>query len=321
MRSPSSIFNFNRSNPLAGIILFALCVVVIEATLAWLPQNSLIRSFRANHLPPSPPDWQIMGDSVAAGGIRSDLLSAQLAPKTNTFNMALSGSGPEFSYFILQREIAAGVAPKAIVYAPSPHTFASQRIALLVGAYATWPEIAEIIAARIEPFEVLYGIACKLSYSLRHREQLAEVIKGRRMPEGIEPAIPASNGQEANDEDRFPAKRVHPMYRKKFETTAFNLYFTEKFLRTAQTKEISLYWLIMPTLKVIQESRQPFHFQEDYQNFLEDKKKNYGVHLLTNPLPIMSAKYFADYTHLTPDGAVLFTDALGRQLIEEGAKK
>ena len=120
MRSPSSIFNFNRSNPLAGIILFALCVVVIEATLAWLPQNSLIRSFRANHLPPSPPDWQIMGDSVAAGGIRSDLLSAKLAPKTNTFNMALSGSGPEFSYFILQREIAAGVAPKAIVYAPSP---------------------------------------------------------------------------------------------------------------------------------------------------------------------------------------------------------
>lgn len=323
MPSPSSIFNFKRQNPLAGLLFFALAVVLIESTLALLPQNSLITSFRAQNLPTTAPDWQIMGDSVAAGGIKPELMAPHLAPQTNVVNLALSGSGPEFTYFILQREIAAGVAPKAILYAPSPHTFGSQRTALLVGAYATWSEVAEIAAARIEPFEALYGIVCRFSYSLRHREQLAEVLKGRRMPEGIEPAQPqtaktenGSNPETSNDsgEDRFPASRINQMYRKQFDTSEFNLFFARKFLALAQAKQIPVYWTTMPVLKVVQESRKPLNYEADYLAFVDGLQKQYHLNLVTNPVPVMAPRYFKDYLHLNEEGATQFTGLLGNEI-------
>ncbi len=313
MPSPSSIFNFKRQNPLAGLLLFALAVVLIESTLALLPQNSLITSFRAHHLPEKAPDWQIMGDSVAAGGIRADQLATHLAPATNVVNLALSGSGPEFPYFILKRQIATGVTPKAILYAPSPHTFGSERIALLVGAYATWPEIAEIGSAGIEPFEVLYGVTCKLSYSLRHREQLADVLKGRRQPREKEPATVGAQGTEkvVAHEKSFPADKVHPMYKKPFEVAKFNQHFFEKFMTEAQARQIPIHWVSMPTLEVVKEARKPYRFEEDYQAFLKTNGERYGFHLLMPNSPVFPPQNFEDYTHLNQDGAMIFTDLLG----------
>jgi hypothetical protein len=318
MPSPSSIFNFKRQNPLAGLLLFALAVVLIESTLALLPQNSLITSFRAQNVPATAPDWQIMGDSVAAGGIRADQLATHLAPATNVVNLALSGSGPEFPYFILKRQIATGVTPKAILYAPSPHTFGSERIALLVGAYATWPEIAEIASSGIEPFEVLYGVMCKLSYSLRHREQLAEVLKGRSEPTRTEPAAVTENEVKAVAKEKsFPADKIHPMYKKPFTVANFNRHFFEKFMVEAQARQIPIHWVSMPTLEVVKDARKPYQFEEDYQAFLKANRQRYGFHLLMPQSPIFQPQNFEDYTHLNSNGAEKVTHMLALE-IEKG---
>jgi len=323
MRSHLSIFSFKRANPLAGLMLFVLAVLVIEAGLASLPQNSLINSLRAPHVPAKPPDWQIMGDSVAGWGILSEQLATGLAPETNVVNLALAGSGPEFSYFILKRELAAGIAPKAIIYAPSPHTFGTKRIGLLVGAYATWPEIAEIAAIGIEPFEVFYGVICKLSYSLKHREQLAELLKGRRIPQDFE--LPSSKklvSTTTNHNDNpFPAENLHVMYRKGFETNTFNLHFFEAFLHLSKRQHIPIYWANMPVLPVVQQARVKYDFENTYQHFL----KKYDHKGLITPVityfPVYPSSDFKDYTHLNNAGAEKYTGLLIIEMNKKAPEK
>lgn len=316
MRNPSSIFSFSRENPLAGLLLFAIAVLIIETALAFLPQNALITALGTNRLPDRSPDWQIMGDSVAEGGIPANQLAEKLPSGTSVANVALSASGPEFPYFILKREIASGTVPKAIIYAPSPHTFGTKRIALLAGAYATWPEITEIATAGIDPFEVLYGVICKLSASLRHREHLAALMKGRRMaPDGERPAATESGPPESkNNAPSFTLDRVHPMYRKRFDITPFNLHFARKFLAEAKARDIPIYWVVMPVLEVIHEVRKPYQFDENYTRFLNDIQGQYGVTLIIPRGEVLPPENFMDYAHLNPRGAALFTQKLAEQL-------
>ncbi|MFN7140808.1 MAG: hypothetical protein ACK4UN_15840, partial [Limisphaerales bacterium] len=179
MRNLLSIFSFRNRNPLTAIWLFLVLVVALETMFAFLPQNSLVKSFRVTKALPNPaPDIQIMGDSVARDGILADHLQEYLPPGTVVHNFSIAAAGPEFPYFILKRQLDAGLAPKTILYAPSPHTFRSKRVALLVGGFCDWSEVAEIATSLKEPFEVIYGVLCKLSYTLRHREQIGDIVKG-----------------------------------------------------------------------------------------------------------------------------------------------
>ena len=315
MPSPSSTFSFKRDNPLAGLLLFVLTVIVIEIGLSFLPRNALLSILDQFHTPEKSPDWQIMGDSVAAGGIRHQKLAAMLSPQTTVVNAALSASGPEFPYFILQRELAAGVAPRAILYAPSPHTFGTKRVALLVGGFATWPEIGEVAASGIEPLEVLYGIACKLSYTLRQRGEIADFLKGHR------PTAPAESSAEA---DAAPAKEdkertltresVDSIPRTGFTTTAFNLHFLHQFLHEAAVHKIPVYWVSMPTLTIVNEVRAPFHFEDDYQRFLTANQEHYGATLLLPHSTALPPKNFKDNLHLTPATSERFTETLGQMI-------
>ncbi len=310
MPNLSSIFSFKRENPLAGLLLFAVLVVVIETTLALLPSHTLVTAIGDIGLPKKSPDWQVMGDSVAQGGIVAPQLAAALGEGVEVHNLAIAATGPEFPYFLLKRELTAGVQPKAILYSPSPHTFGTRRIALLVGAYATWPEIAEIARAGIEPFEVLYGVGCKLSYSLRHREQLSELLKGRSAPEGIVAAVEKS-GVSPNPAGRFPAKNLHPMFKKPFTQNAFNRFFFRKFLSEAGAHKIPVYWVSVPVLEVIRDARKPLHFEEDYQRFLAGVREEFGVRLLIPASIVMQPQEFKDYSHLNAHGAAAFTATVG----------
>ena len=102
MPNPSSIFSFKRSNPLAGFVLFVLLVLVIETVLAFMPQNSLITAIGRIPTPAKSPDFQIMGDSVAQGGIIASQLSDELGG-ASVANLAVAATGPEFPYFLLKR--------------------------------------------------------------------------------------------------------------------------------------------------------------------------------------------------------------------------
>jgi len=317
MRNLLSIFNFRNRDPLAAIILFVGLVMALEAALSFLPQNSLIHSFRVSRVSPGPPaDVQIMGDSVARDGIIAGHLAQALPPEKVVYNHSIAATGPEFPYFVLRRDIEAGKVPQTLIYAPSPHTFASLRIPLLIGAFCDWREILEIISTGKEPFELIYGVFCKFSYTLRHREQIGELLKGRKpgteIPAGAvsksELSPPPPTGT------RFPKDKVHPMYRQKFEVQDFNDVFFQKFLALARKHNIKVYWVTMPVLPVVHDSRQSFGFDAAYYEFLNELRQRHGVEILQGEFLLFEEKEFYDYTHLNKAGAERFTQMLGEKL-------
>jgi hypothetical protein len=317
MRNPLSIFNFKRRNPVTAVGMAIVLVVIIESVLALLPENALVNEFRACPLPPTPPTWQIMGDSVARGGILATQLNASLPPDQMAYNLALAATGPEFPYFQLKREIAAGRAPQAIIYAPSPHTFSSKRVPLLVGGFCTWPEIVEVVRAGYAPLDVLYGILCKLSYSLRNREQIVGLLKGRDATNAnlLAPVRPSPSSG-ASPQPRWTVANLNATYKRRFSVWSFNDYFFQKFLRLAQTNHIPVYWVTMPVLPAVYECRKQYDFESDYFRFLNNLQQQRLVQPLKPDFLIWNEDSFCDQSHLTPTAAQCFT-----RLIEEELRK
>lgn len=316
MPNHSSIFSFSRENPLAGFVICALLVLAIESALAFRAQNTLITSLTTSRIPDKSPDLQIMGDSLAHFGIRAERLAEKL-PDTTVLNKSIPGTGPAFSYFMLKRQLAAGVAPKAILCGSSSHGFGATHTALLVSTYATWPEIAESAASGKEPFEIIYGIICRASYTLRHREQLGEMLKGRRNQAEAETEIIAKNqSAPMPGANPYPLSGVYPMYRKPFKEAPFAMHFFHRFLETARENKIPVHWVSMPALAVTNEARAPYRYQEDYAKFLARHRDQFGLHLLIAENPVLPPENFRDYAHLNPTGAALFTDTLAGALLK-----
>ena len=261
-------------------------------------------------MPAQAPDWQIMGDSVAKGGVLPSQVMAGLAPDVSVHNGAVAGTGPEFAYFMLKRQIALGKAPKAIICAPSPHTFSSQRIALLVGGYARWGEIANIVGLGVSTPEVAYGILCKLSYTLRYREQLGSLLRGRRL-DAEEQETPVGGETQTK---HFTVATIHPMYKKAFQVADFNRALLEKFLDLAGRNQIPVYWFTMPVMPAVAEGRAPHHFDADYTAFLADIKQRHNVQILQGDFLVWDEANFHDMTHLNSTGAVRLSKLLGEKL-------
>ncbi|MBA4149667.1 MAG: hypothetical protein H0X66_16265 [Verrucomicrobia bacterium] len=317
MRNLLSIFSFKNRNQFAAIGLFIAMVIVLETAFAFLPQNSLMTSFNVNRTLPNPaPDFQIMGDSVAQGGLIADQLQEYLPPGKTVYNYALGGTGPEFPYFILKRQIKAGSAPKNIIYGPSPHTFHSKRVALLVGAFCDWGESWDVVMSRKEPFEAVYGGVCKLSYTFRHREPIRELLK---KPAPLFPKLVLREQNEMPSagiaaERHYSEEDLHPMYKRGFKVLSFNRHYFEKFLDLAQQNGIQVYWVTMPVLPVVAESRKNVLFDAAYFAFLEEAQKRFGIKLLQKEFLVFEDQDFKDFTHLDIPAAERFTKIVGEKL-------
>ena len=311
MPNPSSISSFKRREPMLAIAIFIALVVILETVFALMPQNKLVKSFQADAFPAKSPDWQVMGDSVAAGGIVGSEVEKFLPSNVSVHNAAMAGTGPEFSYFVLKRQLAAGRAPKAILYAPSPHTFASGRVSLLVGGYCKWSELPDVARTRSEPFEQVYGVLCKLSYTLRYREQLGDWIKGRRADDEDGGAKPSKAGGPVK---HYTVATIHLMYKKPFEVRGFNGAMFEKFLSLAEENHIPVYWATMPVMPAVHEGREPSGFDGEYYRFLDGLKAEHGVQLLVREFPVWADEKFKDMTHLNTEGAEEFSKLVGEKL-------
>jgi len=310
MPNPSSTSSSKAERARRALLLASCVIVLLETAFAFLPDNKLVKSFRADTVPACGPDWQIMGDSVANGGILPTQVMATLPPDTYVHNAAVAGSGPEFAYFMLKRQIAIGKAPKAILYAPSPHTFSSERVALLVGGYARWREIATIASLGNKIPEVTYGLLCKFSYTLRYREQLGSVLKGRRLDADEQNGVPV-NEQPAK---HYTVETIHPMYKKSFQVTDFNRALLEEFLGLAGENHIPVYWFTMPIMPAVAEGRAPHNFDSDYTAFLADIKQRHNVQILQSDFLVWDEANFHDMTHLNSTGAFRLSKLLGEKL-------
>lgn len=313
MRNLSSIFSFKNRDPFAAIVLFAVLVIGIETTLAFVGKTDWKLAFKGNVvLPTKSPDLQVMGDSVAKGAIIPQQLTEALPGHPYVYNTAIAGSGPEFSYFVLKREIDAGKTPKAILYAPSPHTFANGRVALLAGAFCTWPEIAELAKQGMAPCEMVYGCFCKLSWTLRYREQLADRLRGRAPEtEGPQAAVEKVAGVTHR---HYSPEHLRTSHKQPFGVFHLNEVFFDKFMDMAQQNNIKVYWATPPVLPVVYENRKQYNFDQAYFQFLDEVCAKYHVQTLQKEFLIYPDDQFKDYDHLDSVGAARFTQLLGEKM-------
>src|SRR4030095_16157396 len=81
-----------------------------------------------------------------------------------------------FSCLLLQRQSAAGKAPKLIVFAPHPFTWGDPFMDRFLGRFATVPESLSLLRDGVQFDDWVYGTGCRMSYTLRYREELYKLV-------------------------------------------------------------------------------------------------------------------------------------------------
>ena len=125
-----SISNFKRYAPIRAIGWVILTIAIVEFLLNLFGPRSamegMFQQIRTRVEQQPAPTIQVLGDSVAAGGVLGTLLGNGVGVSVR--NDSIAGGGPAFSYFLLKAQIEAGNVPKVLIVAHSPHTFSGVKI-------------------------------------------------------------------------------------------------------------------------------------------------------------------------------------------------
>lgn len=327
MAQPSSTSSSNRRRLSRSLLIVAVLVVVFESALALVPENVMIRTMRwiRDRLEREPAAAvQIHGDSVSQGALLAGEIEKSLPEGQRVINASLQGSGPEFTYFLLQRQIRSGHVPGSIVIAHSPHTFVTERMGVLVGAFLGWREIPEAFLHGRHFFDTLYGVLCKLSFTLRHREELGELVKGRRQAvESWNDPIPTEEwvrgiGQ-ANEakwerEGKGSPGALHPVYRKHFAVDPGERAFLGRTLALARANHVRVYWVTLPEHETVAAVRDSLGFTAAYYAFVDSLAARGEITLLKREFEVLPGTEFSDYTHLRLRAALKLSREVGERI-------
>ena len=331
MARPSSTSSSDVGRLAKSVKLTIAILVAIELVLAFVPENTMLRTMhwmRALLAKRPAADVQIQGDSVAQGALLAGEIEKQLPPGTTVWNASIQGSGPEFTYFLLKKQIAQGHVPKAIVIAHSPHTLVTERTAILVGGFLGWTEIPEAMVESHHFFDALQGVLSKLSFTLRHREEIADWVKGRRPPEAWDAPIPtekwvldsgAKSEEKWAHEGKGPLGPIHPVYLQPFVVDKGEHEFLALTFALAKAHGVRVYWLTLPEHEAVAAARAPYHFARDYYTFEDSLAARGDVTLLKRDFEVLPASDFSDYTHLRLPAALRLSREVGKDLAAEGA--
>lgn len=314
-----------------GVRLTLAVVVLVECALAFVPENTMIRTFRwmkALITAQPAPDIQLHGDSVAQGGLLAGEVLSQLPESTRVFNAAMQGTGPEFTYYLLQRQIRSGRVPRAIVLAHSPHTYVTERMGILAGAFLDVRDLPDALLRGEHFFDTLYGVLCRLSFTLRHREEIESVVKGKRraLAEWNEPLPTAEFVLEdlASDTTTPEQRReavhspVHAVFRRPFAPDPGERRYLARTLALARSRGITVYWFTMPEHPAVAAIRDSTGFTRDYGRFVDSLAAAGEVVPLELTHPVWPAEDFADHSHLVFESSQRVSRELGRLLAAPG---
>lgn len=260
---------------------------------------------------------EVLGDSVSRTGIWAGILEEELGGGATVENYSLQGSGPVFSYFLLRDQVQAGTAPKYVIYAHSPHTYSGVRFPVLVGTFCTWPETIELMLTGEEPYEVLYGVLNRFSYTLRYRDQFDKASRGD-MTFFTEPREiffgdrlyehELANVRRQDFSVELPDRYVDP-----FTISSLNRKYFEKFIELAEANGITILWVTMPLPQSVYDARQADGFIADYYAFI-DSIESPNVVMLQPEFTVLDNMYFRDHSHLNAEGGIEFTKQLAAKM-------
>ncbi len=312
---------------LVAMTWMALAVLVIETTLALLaPESTLVQEYRQvlERAAKEPaPDLLILGDSVARGSILPSVVREHLGRDIAVRNDAMQGTGPEIAFFTLKRLLAAGKVPKAILYAPSPHTFASTRMHIAAGGFCTWPEVVDLLRSGHDRMDILRNLPLRFSYTLRYREPIAEMLKGRRATLALFAPPHIDEAEWVAFSERRSSPRVAedpgratltPKFLTGFSVAPVNAHYLDRFLELASGRGIRVFWAVPPILQRLDDARSASGFHDDYARMLDDLAGTYGVVLLQRRAPVYPDASFYDLNHLDLPASRRLSADLGEHL-------
>jgi hypothetical protein len=321
----SSTFSFDgRGSDGRGRRAFhAFCwaaVFVAVADLACrlvLPAGSLVEYedfVRARVETDPAPDVQVVGDSVARSGF---IASAVTDGTTTGRNDAIPGGGVLKSYLLLARQFAMGHIPKALVIAHSPHTFRQVRHEVVIGSFAHWNEVPELVA-RSDPWtDGLYGVLTRLSYFLMHRDSFRDLLTkgdagfflGKEQTQTTRPDIDRIDAfAQALATGTFDWARaggaVEDFLRHPFVVDETNDYYFRQIIALAKAHGVEVFWVTLPSPRQVIEARASSGYEPALLEYLGQFEARGDLAILRGNFGEYPDEMFRDGLHLNEAGAI-----------------
>lgn len=322
---------------LTALWLFIVGFLAIESILRILPEGSMTRTLRHRseeilYLPPT--RIQFMGDS-ATNALQVSLIEKFLGGDHQLSNYALPGTTPLFCYFVLKRQIAAGRAPRVIVFAPHPFTWGDSFMDRFLGRFATPEEAASLLRDGVEFDDWLYGALCRMSYTLRYREELYKLVTQGDMAfinSWKQQIVPVQNTRAkiADDEHQpeeptrslLDPNNIPPILSRPISIHPYNEIYLDKFCDLAAANHIQIVWITLPIPELLAKKIPEAERTKVYDAFVNRMVARHpNLHELSaldskngsiSTLP--DTHYREDYWHLNPYGSWVFSQRAGQQL-------
>lgn len=326
INSSTSIF----SNPV--VCALTVTVVVICGVEAWLSHGReglftrTARQRAAEMVRLPTPIVQIYGDSVSDSALDEVILEQALQlPQGAVRNYSIPGTTAYCAYPLLARQIAEGKVPRAIVLAYNPRSYTVPLTEKFLGRFATWPELWEAWRLGVPLETWLHSLACRISFSLRYRQELNSVVRSgagwdffdpQRTPvETIEQrrtrmaiaSTPAPRNDAARD---FNPEFHRAAFRRAREIDgSLNAFFT-----LARQHGIQVVMVSMPDPPGAHAHREANGFNRDYSAYLQGLADHHGAQLAWPQIDVLPATDFSDAVHLTRPAAHQLSQRLGPAL-------
>jgi hypothetical protein len=316
--------------PLTALWLFLVGFLLIESVLQLLPEGAMTRTLHHRteeilYLPPTP--IQFMGDS-ATNAVRVSLIEHFLGQPHQISNYALPGTTPLFSYFVLQRQIAAGRAPKLIVFAPHPFTWGDSFMDRFLGRFAGPADTISLLRDGVQLDDWIYGTLCRMSYTLRYREELYKMFTQGDMAffkSWSQQIVSVQNTRaKITDEEKQPVEpekseldpnNLPPILSRPISIHPYNEIYLDKFCELAAKNGIRIVWLTLPIPELLAKKIPEKERAAVYSAFVQRMSaKHPNLFPLSPSISTQPDTHYRDPWHLNAYGASVFSKRTGEQL-------
>jgi hypothetical protein len=316
---------------LTPLWLFIIGVLVIESALRLLPEGFMTRTLQhraeeIRYLPATP--IQLMGDSVSSA-VRASLIEQFLGagPEHEVSNYSLPGTSPMFNYFVLRRQLAAGQAPKLIVFAPHPCTWRDPFVDRFLARFADPGEAMQLARDGAKASDWLYGLLCRASYTLRYREELYLALtqgdtgffKTWSQPvtsvQNTRAKVTTAELQPQRPNTELDDRNLPPTLTKPIVVDPNNEYYFDQFCSLAARNNIRILWLTLPEAQLFREKFPGPERTAKYAPFVERMRARHSnLYVLSAEIPTLPNDHYMDVWHLNRYGAWVFSEQAAEQL-------
>lgn len=273
-------------------------------------------------------DVLAFGDSLVKHGVAPRVLEGRAGVRARACNLAMTAGMAAGDFFLLRRALEAGSRPRAVLVDGEKLGEDPLDKGRLWADLATFSECAELARAARSPAFLARMVLSKAIPSYKARLEIQEAVrlaldgKSRSDPEtlfmltrnwrrnGGAHVLPARVDPPGADPRRDELAKVD--YRPSgWRCHPLNDQFIRRYLDLAETRGVSVFWLLPPYHPEVQSRRERHGWDGGYMSYLRALAARYpnltvvdGRHAGYGP------ELLADFTHLSRPGAIVFSDAV-----------